>query len=138
VGRKCVEQPPGHQKEYTRGNRKYPEISREKQIERKKESTLHRQKHDKKHTKATPKAKKKKKNNHLSKMLLVSKKMSSSATTTLSSLDGRTDSSIIARRRHIGSLPAAAEFVEPVGRETTPSPTPGPSSPPSLLTLASI
>jgi len=141
VERKCVEQPPGHQKEYTRGNRKYPEISREKQIDRKKERERVRctDKNTTKNTpKQPPKKKKKKKNNHLSKMLLVSKKMSSSATTTLSSLDGRTDSSIIARRRHIGSLPAAAEFVEPVGRETTPSPTPGPSSPPSLLTLASI
>jgi hypothetical protein len=72
----------------TRGNRKYPEISREKQIERKKEREYVAQ------TKTRPKIHqsnpppKKKQNNHLSEMLLVSKEMSSA--TTLSSLDGRT------------------------------------------------
>ncbi len=49
-----MEQPPGHQKEYTRGNRKYPEISREKQIDRKKERKRVRCT-DKNTTKNTPK-----------------------------------------------------------------------------------
>jgi hypothetical protein len=63
VERKCVEQPPGHQKEYTRGNRKYPEISREKQIDRKKERKRVRctDKNTTKNTTKQPPKKKKKK-----------------------------------------------------------------------------
>ncbi len=108
---------------------KYPELSREKQIERKKEREYDAQTKTRQKThQSNPKENKQPpfedavgfKENEFSYDTLFSR---------------RTDSSIIARRRHIGSLPAAAEFVEPVGRETNP---PRPSSPPSLLTLASI
>jgi hypothetical protein len=96
----------------TRGNRKYPEISREKQKERKKEYVAQTKTRQKMHQ-SNPPGKKKQppfgrrcwfQRNEFSYDTLFSR---------------RTDSSIIARRRHIGSLPAA-EFVEPVGRETTP------------------